>query len=535
MISAATQRLLSFLSDVDSYPHHPPQVTLVQTHASWVFIAPPYVYKIKKPVNLGFLDFSTLELRHADCERELALNRRLAEGIYLGLEPICERDGRLHFGSDGVIVEWAVKMREMDPRYFLKQLMKNQAVGIPEMDRIVDKLQRFYATQPPLPKNAVTTANEHLRQGTEDNFKTARQFVGQSLSQHALDAIALYTREFFTRQSTLLDSRLHDGWIRDCHGDLHLEHIHLSPETVRIYDCIEFNTDFRRIDVACDIAFLAMDLDFNDRPDLARHIVERFALLLHDHGMKALMDFYKCYRACVRGKVESLHASAETVAEAEKQSSLQLARRYFQLALQYAVAGSTPRVFVFMGKVASGKSALAEALSQETGWTILSSDRLRKILAGTPLNHRGSTAERDALYAPEMTRKTYDLLFDQALASLRKGHSVILDATFSKLDHRNALKQLMTSEGCDIRWIEAHASEPVVRERLQERDQDATVVSDARLEDYKRLSADYEPPHELLPNEKLSILTDGKLDQVFDALLSKLVVCQRQASATGFQ
>jgi hypothetical protein len=535
MISAVTQRLLSFLSDIDSYPHHPPQVTLVQTHASWVFIAPPYVYKIKKPVNLGFLDFSTLELRHADCERELALNRRLAEDIYLELKPICESDGCLHFGSDGVIVEWAVKMREMDPRYFLKHLMQNQAVGIREMDRITDKLHCFYATQPAPQKNVVTTANEHLRQGTEDNFRTSRQFVGQSLSQHALDAIALYTREFFKRQSDLLDSRLRDGWIRDCHGDLHLDHIHLSPEAVRIYDCIEFNTDFRCIDVACDIAFLAMDLDFNDRPDLARHIVERFALLLRDHGMQPLMDFYKCYRACVRGKVESLHASAETVAETEKQSSLQLARRYFQLALQYAIAGSRPNVFVFMGKVASGKSALAEALGQETGLTVLSSDRLRKTLFGTPLNHRGSAAERAALYAPDMTRKTYDLLFEQALATLRKGHSIILDATFSKLAHRNALKQLVATECCDIRWIEAHASEPVVHERLQERDLDNAVVSDARLEDYKRLSADYEPPHELLPDEKLSILTDGQLDQVFDALLSQLVACQRQASATGFQ
>ncbi len=523
MISAATQRLLSFLSDIDSYPHHPPQVTLVQTHASWVFIAPPYVYKIKKPVNLGFLDFSTLEQRHADCERELALNRRLAEDIYLGLKPICESDGCLHFGGDGVIVEWAVKMCEMDPRYFLKQLMKTQAVGIPEMDRIVDTLQRFYATQPPLPKNAVTTANEHLRQGTEDNFKTSRQFVGQSLSQHALDAIALYTRKFFTRQSALLESRLHDGWIRDCHGDLHLDHIHLSPEAVRIYDCIEFNTDFRCIDVACDIAFLAMDLDFNDRPDLARHIVDRFALLLHDSGMKPLMDFYKCYRACVRGKVESLHANAETVAETEKQSSLQLARRYFQLAMQYAVAGSRPHVFVFMGKVASGKSALAEVLGHETGWAVHSSDRTRKTLAGTPMNHRGSEVERGLLYSAEMTRRTYDELFALAFASLRRGHCVILDATFSTLAHRKALKASLEIEGCEATWIEAYASEPVIRQRLMERDHDSSVISDARFEDYQKLSADYEPPLELSPGELIRISTDGPVDDVCRALLMDMV------------
>jgi len=177
-----------------------------------------------------------------------------------------------------------------------------------------------------------------------------------------------------------------------------------------------------------------------------------------------------------------------------------------------------------MGKVASGKSALAEALGQETGWPVHSSDRLRKTLAGTPLNHRGSEAERAALYAPEMTQKTYDLLFEHALGSLRSGQSVILDATFSKLAHRNAFNQLMASAGCDVRWIEAHASEPVVCARLQERDQDDTVVSDARLEDYKRLSAGYEPPDELRPDEKLSILTDGKLDQIFSVLLSEWVV-----------
>lgn len=524
MISAATQRLLDFLSKAESYPHQPPEVTQVQTHASWVFIAPPFVYKIKKPVNLGFLDFSTLELRHADCKHELALNRRLADDIYLGIEPICEHEGHLHFGGYGAVVEWAVKMRQMDPRYFLLQLMQTEEVGTRQMDRIVEKLQRFYASQPPLPAEEVKMVNEHLRQYTEDNFKSAAQFVGPSLSKHALDAIAYYTRAFFKDHAALLESRLHEGWIRDCHGDLHLDHIHLSPDAVRIYDCIEFSTGFRQIDVACDIAFLAMDLDFNGRPDLARYIAERFAVLLDDHGIRVLMDFYKCYRACVRGKVESLHANADTVAESEKQSSLKLARRYFQLALQYAIAGSTPCVFVFMGKVASGKSALAEALGQETGWSVHSSDRLRKTLAGTPLHHRGSADERAALYAPDMTQKTYDLLFEKALVTLREGHSVILDATFSKLEQRNALKKAMAAESCEVRWIEAHASEDVIRERLLERDHESTVVSDARFEDYQRLSAGYEPPQELLPREKLSIRTDGPLDQVFDRLMRELVV-----------
>jgi aminoglycoside phosphotransferase family enzyme/predicted kinase len=524
MIVAASQRLLSFLSDAASYAHHPPQVRLVQTHASWVVIAPPFVYKIKKPVDLGFLDFSSLELRHADCERELVLNRRLAEDVYIGLEPICERDGCLHWGGDGVIIEWALKMREMDGRYFLIRLIKDHAVDKPEMDRLVEKLLHFYSAQPPLAWSMIKETNGHLRRSCEDNFHDSRSFIGQSVSIQVLDAIAHYTRRFFDRHGTLLESRLHDHWIRDCHGDLHLEHIHLAPDAVRIYDCIEFNNDFRCIDVACDIAFLAMDLDFNDRRDLSRYIVDRFALLLEDRGMKPLMDFYKCYRACVRGKVESLHANAETVGDAEKEACLHLARRYFHLALQYAVAGSLPRVFVFMGKVASGKSALAEALGREMDWPVLSSDRLRKSLAGTPVHHRGNADERAALYGQEMTRLTYEQLFEQAFASLRGGHGIILDATFSKKAHRDALKASLKAEGFEVLWIEARASESIIRERLQDRDQGVDVVSDARLEDYKRLSAGYEAPDELLPVEKVCLSTDGPLDEVFASLLSELVM-----------
>ncbi|WP_395736833.1 AAA family ATPase [Prosthecobacter sp.] len=524
MISATTQRLLDFLSRAESYPHRPDQVTRVQTHASWVFIAPPYVYKIKRPVNLGFLDFSTLELRHEDCRHEVELNRRLSEDVYLGVECIRDGEGGLHFGGDGEAVEWVVKMRQMDPRYFLPQLMQSGDVGAREMDRIVEKLQRFYAAQPPLPHAQVGGACEQLRQNTEDNFTSAGQFVGQSLSRQALDAIAEYTRGFFKNHRRLLESRIQEGWIRDCHGDLHLDHIHLAPEAVRIYDCIEFNTGFRCIDVACDIAFLAMDLDFNGRPDLARYIVERFALLLDDHGIRVLMNFYKCYRACVRGKVESLHACADAVPESERQASLQLARRYFQLALQYAVAGSRPCVFVFMGKVASGKSALAAALGEQTGWTVHSSDRLRKTLAGAPLHHRGSAEERAALYAPEMTQKTYRLLFEKAQGTLHEGHSVILDATFSKREQRSELLQLMKEEKCEVSWIEAHASEPVVRDRLKERDACAEVVSDARLEDYKRLSAGYEAPDELPPEHKFCIQTDGEVCQALGVLLGRLVL-----------
>jgi hypothetical protein len=184
MIPAVTQRVLSFLAEAGSYAHHPSQVRMVQTHASWVFIASPFVYKIKKPVNLGFLDFSTLELRHADCE--VTLNRRLADDVYLGVEPICELGGYLRFGREGAIVEWAVKMREMDERCFLKELIRAGKAGAPEMERIVEKLRRFYDAQPHLPPGEIESANDRLQHNAEDNFASARAFIGTSLSQQVL-------------------------------------------------------------------------------------------------------------------------------------------------------------------------------------------------------------------------------------------------------------------------------------------------------------------------------------------------------------
>jgi len=515
-----TRRVLDFLSDAASYAHRPGHVTMMQTHASWVFIAPPLVCKIKKPVNLGFLDFSTLELRHANCEREVALNRRLAEDVYLGVESIRERNGRLGFGGEGGVVEWCVMMRELDPQGFLSHLLKAGAAGVAEMDRIAEKLRRFHAGQPPLAQEEAATAIERLRLATDGNFQVAKDWIGKSLSRECFDAVTEYTSRFYERQGELLESRIRGGWIRDCHGDLHAEHIHLAPDAVRIYDCIEFNTRFRHIDIANDIAFLAMDLDCNDRPDLANHIVERFAALMNDRGMKPLMDFYKCYRACVRGKVESLHSAAETAGESERAESLAKAQRYFQLALRYAVAGSEPSAFVFMGRVASGKSSLAGAFGAELGWPVLSSDAVRKGIAGVPAGRRGDAAQLARLYSPEMTARTYGALFDGALQSIGSRHGVVLDATFSRRSQRDALGDLARKNGFRLIWIEAVVSDDVARQRLRERESAQTVISDARLEDFAVLSDAYEPPAEI-PG-RFAITNEDQVGVVLRTLLVEL-------------
>jgi uncharacterized protein len=521
-MSPQTQKVLDFLSSPSSYPHKPEKVTLVQTHASWVFIASPLVFKIKKPVQLGFLDFSTLELRHEDCEREVKLNRRLADEIYLEVTKVTENEGALGFGGEGEVLEWVVKMRELDERFLLLHLLKHSTVGIGDFDRVVTKLHQFYDAQPLPPQAEQDTAIDRLRMSTDGNFKVAQEFIGQSLTQIAFDAITSFTNAFYEEQRPLLESRIRGGWIRDCHGDLHLEHIHITPDAVNIYDCIEFNTRFRYIDVACDLAFLAMDLEFNGRADLAQHLVDRFEALLKDDDMRKLMDFYKCYRACVRGKVASLTSKAEGLTPDERAAKLALANRYYGLALRYAIAGSAPHAFVFMGRIASGKSSLAKDFSAETGWTVLSSDQLRKELAGVDLHTRGSEEERAVLYAPGMTKRTYDAMFDAGIAALRAGNNVIFDATFSSREHRDALRQHLQEAGFGCTWVAAHASDDVTRERLARRAQSADVVSDARLEDFEKLTSRFEAPEELPDEIAIRISTEGSREATLHLLMQQL-------------
>jgi aminoglycoside phosphotransferase family enzyme/predicted kinase len=421
----------------------------------------------------------------------------------------------------GKVVEWAVKMRELDQRYLLSHLLKDgSAVSPAEIDGVLNVLMPFYAKQATLTEAEQATATQRLRQSIFDNFKTAQAFIGRVLSQAAYDTLSDFNEMFFERKAALLQSRIDRGWIRDCHGDLHTEHIHLTPERVCIYDCIEFNTRFRHIDVACDLAFLAMDLDFHGRADLARHLVSRAAEHLADADMPRLLSFYQCYRACVRGKVACLQSRSGTMQGSEKEESLELASRYFQLGLRYATLGAGSGVVVVMGKVASGKSTLALALSKMLGCEVLSSDRVRKALAGIPADKRGNPEERTMLYASGMTERTYGELAEGAVKNLSHRGWTIVDATFSKKRDREALNSAITRKGGRCVWVEAKAGDPATRERLRAREKSRGVVSDARLEDREMLDAAYEKPDEMA--DCLSLENEGGVDKTIGRLLARL-------------
>jgi aminoglycoside phosphotransferase family enzyme/predicted kinase len=526
--SGFQQQLIAFLQSPASYPHQPAEVRMVQTHISWVFIASPFVFKVKKPVNLGFLDFSRLKERRYFCQRELDLNRRLCPEIYLGVVPIYRTASGFSFEPQGEIAEYAVKMRELPRGGFLSERLDKGLVGETEIHRVIATLRRFYESQTPSAEIAGRGAPENLKINTDENFTQAEPFVGKTISRTAFEAIRHYTNRFYLANEGLFHERIQQHRILDCHGDLHLDHVHLTPEAITIFDCIEFNDRFRFIDVASDLAFLAMDFDFHGRSDLANLLLQTAAREFNDPGMLRIGDFYKCYRAFVRGKVESIQASEpETTDPVEH---VKKAARYFRLALRYAIAGSEPLVLAVMGRVGAGKSTVARELGNELGWLVFSSDEIRKTLAGIPLTQRTPEQWRDQVYSPQMTARTYEKLIKDGLGALQQNRGVILDATFATRKLRQLLRDESKKAHARLQFVELDADPEEIKKRLKSRDHSGGEISDARLEDFEKLTATYEPPRELEPH-LIRVSANEAVGDVLKAVLLKLAEQQTELGA----
>lgn len=521
--AVASDEILSALQDPASYPYTPERIDIIQTHISYVAIAPPYVYKIKKPVDFGFLNFSTLDRRKHFCEVEVELNRRLCAAIYEGVVPLSQTEHGLKLEDDTNIVDYAVKMQRLSDEGFLDEHLERGTLTPDDLDRVADKLQNFYAAQTPSAEIAEAGRIPRLKVNTDENFEQAEEHVGTLLSRPAFDAIRYATDRFYDQHARLLNRRRAEGHVVDAHGDLRLEHVHLTPDRACIYDCIEFNDRFRHIDIANDIAFLAMDLDVNGRPDLSRHLVRQMADRLDDPDLPLLTDFYKSYRAFVRGKVEGMRSLEGEVPSDERAASRQRARRAYQWALRYSIAGSSPLVVVAMGRVGTGKSTQAEALADALGWEAVSSDRVRKSMANVPLYERTGAETRNRLYSSSMTKATYTTLLDRAVDHAGVGRGVILDATFSRRQHREALRARLSKETIPHVFIELTAGDETIKQRLARREQTAKQVSDARREDFEMLTAHYEPPNALEDAFHVQVSAEAPSDETTRIILKHLV------------
>ena len=520
------ETLRDALTDPAVFPHDPDRVSLEQTHISIVAIVPPWVYKIKKPVELGFLDFSTLEKRRRCCETEVRLNRRLCSDTYEGVVPVVETPDGLRVDPDddrGEVVEYAVKMHYLEPSHFLDASIERGDASSEDIDRVADTLCSFYRDRPSTPEVTEAGWIENLRVSTDENFEQTSDQVGSALSRPAYEALRYYTDRFYDQNAALFHRRRAGGYIVDGHGDLRLEHVHLTDDRVCIYDCIEFNERFRHLDVANDVAFLAMDLDFNGRTDLATRLVRRVAETLGDPELQQLVDFYKCYRAYVRGKVEGMQAAADEVPAAERGRSRVRAHRFYQWALRYAVAGTEPMVVVVFGRSGTGKSTQASALARALGWAHLSSDRVRKTRAGVPLHQRTDDKMKEHLYSTEMSDATYKTLKARAVERGRNHKGTVLDATYSNPDRREALRTALRSADIPYAFVELTAPDDVLRKRLATRDAETAAASDARAEDFDLLTSRYEAPTALEDPRHVRIDTEEDPQDTTLAVLKALI------------
>jgi aminoglycoside phosphotransferase family enzyme len=301
---------------------------------SFIFLTGEYVYKIKKPVNLGYLDYTTLEKRHFFCHQELKLNRRLCPDAYLAVVPIVEKQGELRIEGRGKAIEYAVKMKQLPQDRMMDVLLPRGQVTLEMVARVAEKLVSFHQNAETNQKIAVFGGLDVIRHNCDENFAQTEKYIGLTLPKAKYERIKGYTDNFIESNARLFDKRVNEGRIRDCHGDLHAAHVCFTDD-ICIYDCIEFNDRFRYSDVASEIAFLAMDLDRYQQAGLSRHLVNTYVGLSHDEELRKLLNFYKCYRAYVRGKVESFKLDDPYIPEEEKAKVLTTAQSYFQLAESY--------------------------------------------------------------------------------------------------------------------------------------------------------------------------------------------------------
>lgn len=317
------------------YPHHPRQVDLIQTHISYVFLTEAFVYKVKKPVDFGFLNFTTLKQRRYFCEQEVRLNRRFSPEVYLDVVPISFVGDSFRLGDTTAVAEYAVKMRRINEDHMLDRLLKAGTAGPEAMGVIGRHLAKVYAGIPSDEKARAFGSLGVISTNVVENFEQTRRYIGGPISQEAFELISSWSLSFLREHAPLFAERVAQGYIKDCHGDLHVQHICVEGDKVYIFDCIEFNERFRFGDVAADVAFLSMDLDFNGYSQLSQVFVDAYTGASRDFSMAGILPFYKIYRAYVRAKVTSFMLDDAALDEKTKAEGFHRARAYYDLALTY--------------------------------------------------------------------------------------------------------------------------------------------------------------------------------------------------------
>jgi hypothetical protein len=505
--------LVAALQNPRIYPEKPAKIEMVQTHISAIFFSGEHVYKVKKPVNFGFLDFTTLEKRKYYCQQEVDLNRRLAKEVYLGVVEVRFHRGRVSLGEGpGEVVEYVVKMKRLPRECMMDQWLVKGMITPMVVEKVAAKIAQFHSRAATSKEISQFGDIQTIRGNLEENFSETEKYVGPVLTPGLYREIIDASRRFLERNLFLFRRRKDDGKVRDCHGDLHLQHICLEEDIV-IFDCIEFNQRFRYSDVAADIAFLLMDLDYHYQPLLSADLASRYLTISRDWPLYLLLDFYKSYRAYVRAKVASFRLDDPNLSSEDKASTLQGARRYYLLSHFYATRMNRPLLIITGGTIGTGKSTIARALSKALGWEWVRADVLRKELARvSPLEHRFEEFHQ-GIYSPEFSQKTYQTLFQRARKDLEAGESVILDASFKKQADRQTALGLARNTQADFLFVECQCSDEEIRKRLDRRAREKNEPSDGRWELLAEQKKDYDPVEGFDPDFFLSLNTERPLEE----------------------
>ena len=457
-------KLITALCDPTRYPHPVERIEVIETHISWIILTGAVAYKIKKPVNFGFLDFTSLDDRKHYCYEELRLNQRLAPDIYQSVVAICGSEDTPSLTDQGVPFEYAVKMHQFDETLRLDRLLQKSALTTQHIDALSRQIATFHLQVPHATTDGPWGEPDTIWQVVSDNFLHAGEHLNTLHDWMQLQQLAYQISQQFRRLTPLLQHRKQAGHIRECHGDLHLANTTLMQDQVRLFDCIEFNLEFRWIDTICDLAFLLMDLEANGQPQFAHRCLNRYLEITGDYESVQLLSFYKGYRAMVRAKVALIG----------EQQDMATYQRYIQLALSYANQ-APPVLYLMRGVSGSGKSHLSQQLLEHNGAIRIRSDVERKRL------HREYSLQGDklALYGHEMNVHTYNHLKQLTEKLLRAGQSVIVDATFIRERSRQSYLKIADKLNIEARIIACECDPQLMTERLIQRQQQGLDPSDA--------------------------------------------------------
>lgn len=490
--------LIAALRNPSVYPHAVRGIEVIETHISWVILSGDYAYKIKKPVNLGFLDFTSLEQRRFYCEEELRLNRRLAPKLYLEVVAITGSAGHPLWNGPGEAIEYAVKMRQFPQQALLDRMLERGALTPQHVDALAARIAAFHGEVEAAAADSPFGTPQRVLEPAMENFRQIRASFDSPADLAALEALQAWTERQHAALAATFAQRKRDGFVRECHGDMHLGNIALVDGEVTVFDCIEFNDNLRWIDVVSETAFLAMDLMDRKRADLAWRALNLYLERTGDYAGLAVLRYYLVYRAMVRAKVTSIRAGQPGMGAAERGAIIERYRGYIALAQGLASPGA-PGLIINHGLSGSGKTTLSQPMLEDLGAIRIRSDVERKRLHGLAALQRSGSGIAGDIYAPDATALTYQRLGELARAVVEAGYTAIVDATFLQRPQRDAFRALAATLNVGFAICDFQAAAATLRQRIAQRLRHGRDASEADLAVLQRQLATQQPlaPQEL--------------------------------------